>query len=85
MVIDCGMEKDLLIEIVGFLEKSGMSPSYFGKRACGNSELLKRLRDGKTVTLRTADRVRFFMAAHKTTGQRNIQRLECVDSVAGAE
>jgi hypothetical protein len=35
---------DLLAEIETFLRSSGMGPSYFGKVAVGNSDLVKRLR-----------------------------------------
>lgn len=52
----------LLHEIEAFLGETQMSASYFGKRAVGNSELVARLRDGGDVTLRTAERVRLFMA-----------------------
>lgn len=56
------MATDLLSEIRAFLARTGMGPSYFGKVACGNSELVERLQAGKTVTLVTADRVRQYMA-----------------------
>lgn len=39
-----------------------MGKSYFGKAACGNSELVSRLERGRTVTLATAERVNAFMA-----------------------
>jgi len=38
----------LLTEIEAFLTETQMSPSYFGKRAVGNSELVVRLRAGTT-------------------------------------
>lgn len=59
---------DLLREIEQFLEASGMKPAYFGKRACGNSELVKRLRTPRpkrggqsSVSIETAERVRTFI------------------------
>jgi hypothetical protein len=39
-----------------------MGRSYFGKIACGNSELVERLESGKTVTLVTAEKVRAFIS-----------------------
>lgn len=57
------MANDLLKEIRRFLSRTGMGPSYFGKAACGNSELVERLENGGTVTLVTADRIRDFMQA----------------------
>lgn len=56
------MSNTLLSEIRDFLKSSGMGPTYFGKVACGNSELVKRLERDKTVTLVTADKVRAYIA-----------------------
>jgi hypothetical protein len=58
------METQLYDEIKDFLHRSGMGPSYFGVRACGNSNLVKRLASGKTVTLRTSVRIRTFITEH---------------------
>ena len=57
------MEKLLLDEIKQFLTRTGMGPSYFGDLACGNTELVRRLESGGSVTLRTAEKIRAFMAA----------------------
>ncbi len=62
------MAHDLLTDIRAFLADTGMSPSYFGKAACGNSELIGRLEDGKTVTLVTAEKVRSFISERKSAG-----------------
>lgn len=55
------MATDLLSDIRVFLNKTGMGPSYFGKAACGNSELVRRLENGRTVTLPIAEKIRAFM------------------------
>jgi hypothetical protein len=55
----------LLAEIEAFLTETGMSPSYFGKLAAGNSELVKYLRRGRSVTTRTPPRVREFMRTRR--------------------
>lgn len=60
-----GMDNDLLSEIREFLSQTGMGPSYFGKAACGNSEVVRRLAGGKTVTLATAAKLRAFMASRR--------------------
>ena len=57
------MNNDLLSEIRTFLARTGMGPSYFGDIACGNTELVRRLESGGSVTLRTAEKIRAFMAA----------------------
>lgn len=64
------MATDFLTEIRAFLNETDMGPSYFGKAACGNSELVERLEAGKTVTLVTAERVREFMAARRANSER---------------
>lgn len=55
------LSEKLLSEVNDFLSETGMGPSYFGKAASGNSELVRRLRDGRSIRLDTADRVRAFM------------------------
>ena len=52
----------LLSEIKAFLRESGMSATYFGKQAVGNSEVVRRLETGGTVTLITAQRMRDYIA-----------------------
>lgn len=61
------MDTDLLTDIRSFLSKTGMGPSYFGKASCGNSEVVSRLEDGKTITLATAEKIRGFMASRLPT------------------
>lgn len=54
----------LLREIKTFLAHTGMGPSSFGKRATGNSELVRRLEAGRTITIRTADKVKSFISKY---------------------
>jgi hypothetical protein len=54
-------EPDLITEIDAFLAETRIGPSYFGKKACGNSELVDRLRDGKPILTSTERKVRDFM------------------------
>jgi len=51
----------LLTEIREFLEETRMGPSYFGKVAVGNSELVKRLEEGRSILTNTEARARAFM------------------------
>lgn len=51
----------LLAEIDAFLSDSGMSESYFGKRAARNSELVDRLRKGGRVWPETEAKIRSFI------------------------
>lgn len=59
------MTDDLLADIRRFLAETEMGKSYFGKIACGNSELVDRLENGRTITIATADKVRDFMATER--------------------
>ncbi|MBN9078548.1 MAG: hypothetical protein J0H84_20260 [Rhizobiales bacterium] len=59
------MNGDLISDIREFLSETGMGPSYFGKAACGNSEVVGRLESGRTITLETAERIRAFMAERR--------------------
>lgn len=63
------MQPDLLTDIRQFLDRTGMGPSYFGKVACGNSELVERLEKGGTVTLITAHRIRSFIDGYPASQQ----------------
>ena len=57
----------LLRDIEQHLGQTGMGAAYFGKRSCGNSELVARLRAGGRVWPETAARVRAFMETHEGT------------------
>lgn len=62
-------QTNLLSEIEAFLAETGMGPSYFGKQAIGNSEVVTRLRDGRRVWPETSNRLRAFMLAHRRIAQ----------------
>jgi hypothetical protein len=51
----------LLAEIERFLADTGMGPSYFGKLAVGNSEIVSRLRANRRVYPETVAKARSFM------------------------
>ena len=56
----------VLADIERFLVETGMGESYFGRRATGNSELVRRLRKGKTITTRTEKAIRGFISSERT-------------------
>lgn len=60
------MASDLLTDIDDFLDQTGIGPSYFGKAACGNSELVERLRAGGRVWPETEQQIRDFMASRRS-------------------
>lgn len=57
----------LLTEIEEFLTETGMGPSYFGKAAMNNSELVSRLRKGGRVWPETEQKVRAFIRSQRKT------------------
>lgn len=57
--------KKLTAQIDLFLIETKMGSSYFGKLAAGNSELVKRLRNGREILPRTELRVRKFMRLYR--------------------
>lgn len=62
-------QPDLLATIEAFLAGTGMGASYFGKAAIGNSEVVKRLRDGGRVWPETEASLRKFMLEHRAGQQ----------------
>lgn len=67
--------QQLLAAIDAFLANSGMAASTFGKKAAGNSEVVARLRDGCSITLTTADRIRNFIAEQRGRNGRAKRRV----------
>lgn len=51
----------LLKECKAFCANYKVPPTRFGRDACGDASLLRRLAAGKSVTLTTADAVRAYM------------------------
>ena len=48
-----------------FLNETGMGPAYFGKKSVGNSELVRRLRNGGDIFSSTERRVRNFIREYR--------------------
>lgn len=58
-------ETKLLAAIKRFLAETGMSQTTFGQESIGERGLVVRLEAGRSVTLKTADRIRAFMREWK--------------------
>jgi hypothetical protein len=54
-------DERLLRDIEVFLRETGMSKSAFGRAVCGDPRMVPALTLGRSVTLRTHDRIRAFM------------------------
>jgi len=59
------VHKKLVEEIDKFIAETSMGESYFGKRAVGNSEVLSRLKKGRSITGVTEQRLKDFMSLHR--------------------
>ena len=59
--------RELLGEIEGFLAQFGLTPSKFGVAAVNDGHLVAKLRRGNSITLKTADRVRAYMASRRSS------------------
>lgn len=57
--------KELLAEIEAFLAQSGLTPTKFGVAAVNDGHLVAKLRKGGSVTLKTADKVRAYLARQR--------------------
>lgn len=55
----------LIQDIDAFLAETGMGPSYFGKRAARNSEIVARLRAGRRVWPETENQIRAFIETER--------------------
>jgi phosphopantothenoylcysteine decarboxylase/phosphopantothenate--cysteine ligase len=70
--------KELLGEIEGFLAQFGVTPSKFGVAAVNDGHLVAKLRKGGSVTLKTADRVRAYMASQRNAVPAGIASRETI-------
>lgn len=59
------IHEKLVTEIDEFIAETGMGVSYFGKTAVGNSEVVSRLKRGKTIHATTEHRLRAFMCERR--------------------
>jgi len=60
-----GADKGLLAEIEAFLAHCGLTATKFGIAAVNDGHLVANLRRGSSVTLKTADKVRAYMASQR--------------------
>lgn len=59
------IRRDLLVEIEAFIASAGMAESTFGRRAVNDGKLVRRLRNGENITVRTIERAREYMRNHR--------------------
>ena len=58
--------RDLFIsQVEAFLERTRMGPTTLGRRAVGDPNFMRELRNGRSPTLATADQVLAFIRAYE--------------------
>lgn len=55
------LSEQFLVEVEAFLAASRMKPTDLGREAIGDPSFVTRLRQGRSPSLATADKVRAFM------------------------
>lgn len=67
------LEQQFRSRVSAFLERTRLSPTKFGRMALGDPSLLRRIEAGRSLTLRTADRILAFVADYdrKSVGARD--------------
>ena len=58
-------DAELLERIDRFCSQHNIAPTAFGRAAIGDGNLIANLRNGRSVTLKTAQRALSFMAEYK--------------------
>jgi phosphopantothenoylcysteine decarboxylase/phosphopantothenate--cysteine ligase len=76
-----GTGRELLGEIEGFLAQFGITPSKFGVTAVNDGHLVAKLRRGSSVTLKTADRVRAYIASQRSAAPAGIASRETIPAM----
>lgn len=57
-------DADLLAAVEAFLARTGMKHTRFGREVMGDGSLVQHLRDGRSLSLRNAEKVVCFMREH---------------------
>lgn len=59
----------LLAQIEVFCQRHGVKPSTFGRNVLGDGNLIPNLKDGRSLSLRNAEKVVKFMAEYQPADQ----------------
>ncbi len=68
------LEQQFWARIREFLEHTRLSPTRFGRMALGDPNLLRQIESGRSLTLRTADRILAFVDEWESGGARDPPR-----------
>lgn len=67
---------DILKDVDGFLEKTGMAESTLGRKALNDGKAIARLRAGKRMWPETIDKLRDFIATDAETSPQHVEAGE---------
>lgn len=69
------LSEQFLVEVEAFLAASRMKATDFGREAVGDPSFVTRLRQGRSPSLATADKVRAFIGRleHQTVAKRAVR------------
>jgi hypothetical protein len=65
----------LVKEIEAFCRQAGLAETTFGRQAVNDGKLMRRLREGKGITLKTMERARAYMQSHASAGGNGAPRI----------
>jgi hypothetical protein len=62
--------RELIRRIENYCEQEGIAPGTFGRLAVNDGKLIRRLREGKSITLRTLDRIEAKLSERRSRSRR---------------
>lgn len=62
-------DEDLLAKVEQFLTTNDVAPTRFGREAMGEASLVSRMRAGRSMSLRNANKLIAFMDSYSPTGE----------------
>lgn len=66
-----GPTTEILLRIEAYCRATGLSVTRFGEQAVGDRTLVRRLRDGRSITVHTLDKIENFMRPNLREPSRN--------------
>lgn len=78
-------DAELLTRIEAFLERTEMAPTRFGREAMREPSFIESLRNGRSISLRNANRLLRFMSDHDIAAAQQSASTGQTDDVSTAD